>query len=105
MVMVELNQNNWEEEVDRSNILTLAYFWHQQCLWCRRLTSIIERLAEDYLGKVKFARLNILELSLNQEIATNLEVMGIPTLDLLLWRASFNANGWLHFRRGTEKGS
>jgi len=80
MVIVELNQNNWEEEVGRSNILTLVYFWHQQCPWCRRLTPIIEKLAEEYLGKVKFARLNVLESPSNQELATGLGVMGTPTL-------------------------
>jgi thioredoxin 1 len=66
MVMVELNQDNWEEEVNRSDILTLVYFWHQQCPWCRQLTPILERLAEDYLGKVKFAKLNILGSPSNQ---------------------------------------
>jgi thioredoxin 1 len=80
MVIVELNQNNWEEEVGRSSILTLVYFWHQQCPWCRRLTPIIEKLAEEYSGKVKFARLNVLESPSNQELATDLGVMGTPTL-------------------------
>jgi|YelNatPaOPRAMG01_1025707.scaffolds.fasta_scaffold10272_3 thioredoxin 1 len=80
MVIVELNQNNWEEEVGRSSILTLVYFWHQQCPWCRRLTPIIEKLAEEYSGKVKFARLNVLGSPSNQELATDLGVMGTPTL-------------------------
>ena len=80
MVIVELNQNNWEEEVGRSSILTLVYFWHQQCPWCRRLTPIIEKLAEEYSGKLKFARLNVLESPSNQELATDLGVMGTPTL-------------------------
>jgi thioredoxin 1 len=80
MGMVELNLSNWEEEVSRSNILTLVYFWHQQCPWCRQLTPILEKLAIDYLGKVKFAKLNVLESPSNQEVATNLGVMSTPTL-------------------------
>jgi thioredoxin 1 len=80
MVMVELSQSNWEEEVSRSNILTLVYFWHQQCPWCRQLTPILERIAEEYLGKIKFTSLNILETPSNQEIALNLGVMSTPTL-------------------------
>jgi thioredoxin 1 len=80
MVMVELSQSNWEEEVSRSNILTLVYFWHQQCPWCRQLTPILKRVAEEYLGKIKFTSLNILETPSNQEIALNLGVMSTPTL-------------------------
>jgi thioredoxin 1 len=80
MVMVELNQSNWEEEVSRSNILTLVYFWHQQCPWCRQLTPILERVSEEYLGKIKFTKLNILETPSNQEMALNLGVMSTPTL-------------------------
>jgi len=80
MVILELNRDNWEEEVNRSNILTLVYFWHPQCPWCRQFTPILERLAEEYSGKVKFAKLNILESPSNQELATNLGVMATPTL-------------------------
>lgn len=80
MPMIALNQNNWEEEVSRSGILTLVYFWHSQCPWCQRLTPILEKVAEDYSGKIKFCMLNILESPSNQEIAINLGVMSTPTL-------------------------
>ncbi|MEM3551585.1 MAG: thioredoxin domain-containing protein [Candidatus Bathyarchaeia archaeon] len=80
MYVVELNRYNWDLEVNRSPILTLVYFWHERCPWCREQTPIFEKLAADYEGKIKFARINVLESTENREIAMNLGVMGTPTL-------------------------
>lgn len=80
MDIVDLNPVNWDEEVARSSILTLVYFWHAQCPWCRELTPIFEKVASEYSGRIKFAKLNILESPSNQEIAVNLGVMSTPTL-------------------------
>lgn len=80
MEIVDLSPLNWDEEVTSSSILTLVYFWHAQCPWCRELTPIFEKVASEYSGKIKFARLNILESPLNQELAVNLGVMSTPTL-------------------------
>ncbi|MBC7130335.1 thioredoxin, partial [Candidatus Bathyarchaeota archaeon] len=44
------------------------------------MTPIFEKLAEEYSGKVKFARLNILESTDNRELAINFGIMGTPTL-------------------------
>ncbi|MEM3726383.1 MAG: thioredoxin domain-containing protein [Candidatus Bathyarchaeia archaeon] len=80
MEIVDLSPANWHEEVARSTTLTLIYFWHAQCPWCRELTPIFEKVASEYSGKIKFARLNILESPSNQEMAVNLGVMSTPTL-------------------------
>ncbi|MBS7620558.1 thioredoxin fold domain-containing protein [Candidatus Bathyarchaeota archaeon] len=80
MEIVNLSPVNWDEEVTRSSILTLVYFWHERCPWCRELTPIFEKVASDYFGKIKFARLNILESPANRELAVNLGVMSTPTL-------------------------
>jgi len=79
----ELNVNNWEKEVSQSEALTVVYFWHQQCPWCFRLTPIFDKVAEEYVGRIKFAKLNVLESSTNQEVATNMGVMSTPTLMFL----------------------
>lgn len=80
MVVVKLSWDNWSDEVLRSPILTLVYFWHEQCPWCRKFTPIFERLAAEYDGKVKFAKINILESEGNRELVEDLGVMGTPTL-------------------------
>jgi len=77
---VELNFGNWDKEISQSEKLTVVYFWHQQCTWCMRLNPILEEIVSKYAGKVKFAKLNVLENPANQEIASNIGVMSTPTL-------------------------
>lgn len=71
---------NWESEVAKSALLTAVYFWHNQCPWCARFAPILDEVSKEYHGRVKFAKLNILADSTNQEIAGNYGVMSTPTL-------------------------
>ncbi len=48
--------------------------------WCLRFTPIVNEVAEEYRGKVKFVKLNMLEDPSNGEIAGNYGVMSTPTL-------------------------
>jgi thioredoxin 1 len=77
---VDVNSANWESEVSKSEILTLVYFWHDECPWCLRLNPIFIEITEGFRGKIKFVKLNILESETNREMATNLGVMGTPTM-------------------------
>ncbi|UCG37532.1 MAG: thioredoxin [Candidatus Bathyarchaeota archaeon] len=78
--IVELNAANWEKEVVKSERLVVVEFWHTQCPYCRILEPIYAKLAEDYSGKLKFAKLNVLESQHNQELAGRYGIMGTPTL-------------------------
>jgi len=78
--VLEVNTDNWEREVLESNILTLVDFWHHRCPWCLRLNPVFEDVAEEYKGKVKFAKMNVLANSENRQLAINLGIMGTPTL-------------------------
>jgi thioredoxin 1 len=78
--LTEVNAGNWEREVTKSNTLTAVYFWHNQCPWCFRFTPIVNEVSEEYAGRIRFVRLNILESPTNQEMATNYGVMSTPTL-------------------------
>jgi len=80
---VEVNVVNWEQEVAKATLLTVVYFWHNQCPWCLRLTPIFDEITKEYKDKAKFVKLNILEDVNNQEIAGNFGVMSTPTLMFL----------------------
>ena len=80
MNIVELNGNNWDVEVNRSRVLTLVLFWHERCPWCREQEPIFEKLSAEFEGKVKFAKINVLESAENRQISLSLGVMGTPTL-------------------------
>jgi thioredoxin 1 len=78
--LAEINAGNWESEVMKSKTLTTVYFWHDQCPWCFRFTPIVNEVFEEYAGRIRFVRLNILESPTNKETATNYGVMSTPTL-------------------------
>jgi thioredoxin-like negative regulator of GroEL len=78
--LVEVNAADWTNEVLKSNVPTVVYFWHEQCPWCERLNPILNEVAEEYQGKAKFVKFNILASQENRELATDNGVMGTPTL-------------------------
>ena len=78
--VMNMNAKNWEQEVLKSDTLTVVDFWHNRCPYCVMLSPIYDELAEEYRGKIKFVRLNILEDPDNREIALRYGVMGTPTL-------------------------
>jgi len=77
---LEVNTSNWDKEVLKSDILTVVDFWHNRCPWCLRLNPIFNEVAEEYKGKIKFVKLNVLETSANREIAIHHGIMSTPTL-------------------------
>ena len=55
----------------------LVDFWAEWCGPCRRVTPIVEELADQYDGRLKVAKVNIDEY---QAAANRLGVQSIPTL-------------------------
>jgi thioredoxin 1 len=56
--VVELTGSNWTQEVVNSDKPVLVDFWASWCAPCRALSPLIDRLAEQYAGKVKVGKLN-----------------------------------------------
>lgn len=78
--LIDVNANNWEQKVTKSNLLAVVYFWHNQCPWCFQFTPILDEVAQEYRGQLMFVKLNMLEDASNQEIASNYGIMSTPTL-------------------------
>jgi thioredoxin 1 len=74
---VEVNGNNFQQEVLESSIPVLVDFWAPWCMPCRMLAPTIEKLAEENKGKLKVGKLNTDE---NQNISAQYGIQGIPTL-------------------------
>lgn len=77
--IVNVNNNNFNEEVKNSSVPVLVDFWAPWCGPCRAVAPVLEQLAEKYNGKVKIGKLNVDE---EPELATSFRVMSIPTLIL-----------------------
>jgi thioredoxin 1 len=81
--VVELTTANWEQEVAKSDKPVLVDFWAVWCGPCRMLTPTIDKLADQYAGKVKVGKLNIDD---NQQLAVKYGINTIP--QVLLFKGS-----------------
>jgi thioredoxin 1 len=75
--LLTLTQNNFDDEVLKSDIPVLVDFWAAWCGPCRMIGPIVEQLAEEYDGKIKVGKVNVDE---QNELAAQYRVMSIPTL-------------------------
>lgn len=71
---------SWEIDVINSKIPVFVDFWAEWCGPCRMVSPVVEELASDYEGKVKFVKVNVDEAN---ELASKYNVFSIPTLILL----------------------
>lgn len=77
MAEVKLTDQNFNEEVIKSDRLVLVDFWAEWCGPCRVMLPVIEELVKECEGeKVKIGKFNIDE---NQEIIAKYNIMSIPT--------------------------
>ncbi len=81
--VVELTTANWEKEVVQSDKPVLVDFWAVWCGPCRMLGPTIDKLADQYVGKVKVGKLNTDE---NPDIAVKYGINTIP--QVLLFKGS-----------------
>ncbi len=72
-----LNDQNFEDEVIKSDIPVLIDFWAEWCAPCRMITPIVEELASEYDGKIKVGKLDV---DNNPQVSMNYGIRSIPTL-------------------------
>ena len=73
---VNLNKENFENEVLKEEKLVLVDFWATWCGPCQMIAPVIEKIAEEH-ENVKVCKVNVDD---EQEIAIKYGVMSIPTL-------------------------
>lgn len=78
---IELNAQNFKKEVLESELPVLVDFWAPWCQPCLMMAPILEKLAEEFEGKLKIGKLNT-ELPENQIFALVYQIRSIPNLKL-----------------------
>jgi len=75
--IINLTDSTFEQEVLSSDIPVLLDYWAEWCGPCKMIAPILNDIADEYLGKIKVAKLNIDE---NPGTPAKFGVRGIPTL-------------------------
>ena len=73
----KLTDEQFENEVLKSEIPVLVDFWAEWCQPCQMIGPVVEELSEEYAGKAKFGKINVDE---NVSVPGKYGIMSIPTL-------------------------
>ena len=74
---IHVTDEKFEEEVIKADIPVMVDFWADWCGPCKMIAPIVEELAEEFDGKVKFAKLDV---DSNPQVAMTYGIRSIPTL-------------------------
>ena len=74
---IEVNDENFKEEVLESKGLILVDFWAPWCMPCRMLAPTIDEIAKEMEGKIKVCKMNVDE---SVQYPQQYGIMSIPTV-------------------------
>ena len=71
------NESNFEAEVLKSDIPVFVDFYADWCGPCKMMSPVIDKLSEEYAGKIKVGKVNVDE---NSDLAMKYGIMSIPNM-------------------------
>lgn len=71
----EINRDNFEVEVEQSELPIVVDIWGPQCKPCLALMPSVSDMEKEYEGRLRIGKLNATE---NRMLCAKLRVMGMP---------------------------
>ncbi|MCJ7729343.1 MAG: thioredoxin [Sedimentisphaerales bacterium] len=75
---INIGDDQFETEVLKAEVPVLVDFWAPWCGPCRMAGPVLDKIAEEYEGKVKVCKVNVED---QRQIAIDNGIMSIPTLN------------------------
>jgi thioredoxin 1 len=76
-MVLEITDQDFDEQVLKSNIPAVVDFWAPWCGPCHMIAPLTEKFSQEYENRIKFCKLNVDE---NPQMAEKYRVMSIPLL-------------------------
>jgi thioredoxin 1 len=77
--IIELEEQSFEQEVAQAGLPVLVDFYATWCGPCKMVAPMLEKLAGEFAGRIKFAKVNVDEAG---PLAGRFGITGVPTLIL-----------------------
>ncbi len=74
---IVVDDANFDQTVLQAETPVLVDFWAAWCGPCRMVAPVVEELAEEYEGRISFAKVDVDQ---NPKTAARYSIMSIPTL-------------------------
>ena len=72
-----VNQEQFADEVLKSELPVLAEFYSDSCIPCKQLSPVLGDIEDDYEGRIKVVKINV---NFDGELAAEYQVMASPTI-------------------------
>ena len=76
-MVYKFDESNFDAEVLQSDIPVFVDFYADWCGPCKMMSPVIDKLAEEYEGKIKVGKVNVDE---NGDLAVKYGIMSIPNM-------------------------
>jgi thioredoxin 1 len=76
---IQVTDADFDTQVLKSDMPAIVDYWAPWCGPCLMAAPVLEKIADEYEGKLKVCKLNVDE---HRQIATNYGIMSIPTLHI-----------------------